>query len=94
MMNTDERIWLNNQLFQFTDENYNTNGTVTVNASLSTVDGKDFSPLRVTISIGNSDYNKKNCWLSFAKVNELIFTIDEIMKPENLNNIYNNNNSI
>lgn len=95
-MNNEERTWLNNQLFQFYDERYGTDGNFTAFASLSTADNRDFSPLRLCLSVGtgNSDYNRKTCWLSFTQVNELIFTIEDIIKPENLDYIYNKGHNL
>lgn len=93
-MSFEERIWLNNHLFNFVDENYGTGGTIDFNASLSTEDSRNFSPLRLTISITNGDYNKKICWLSFYQVSELINCINEVMKDSNLDHIYNQNNPI
>lgn len=93
MNQNTERIWLNNNLFQFTDEDYGTNGTVDFSATLSTTDSHHFSPLRLLISISQDNY-RKTCTLSFYQVNELLNTINEIMKSDTYHKIYVDNNPV
>jgi len=72
-MSYDEnRTWINRQLFYHEDKIYNTGGSLSVDITTSTADGKTFNPPKLYLRLRNLDGRNRNFSLDFAGVDDLL----------------------